>query len=486
MFNYWSPVCTPNTNGPTSDVVSGCIPRASNGGSDMALVELASEIPAEFNAYLSGWSRQNTPPSSSVGIHHPDGDVMKITFNDDATLIDDYAGADCWHIPDWEDGTTEPGSSGSPLFNENKLIIGQLFGGTANCSNNIDDYYGRFVTSWNGNSASARLRDWLDPSNLDPQTLDGRPASLPTLAVDIRLSSIITPAEEYCNVSSINPEIVVRNSGIESITSFTVEYSFGNSGTLSFNWQGNLASLQSTNVVLPAFNMTPGINQLFTATIINPNNTSDNDPANNQRSISVNVAQGSQYALEIESDNYPEETSWQLLTADTEELIASISLGDLPQGTTTYNWCLSPGCYKFIIEDEYGDGICCGFFTGNGSYTVLDDEGTELGSGGSFEFSEEVDFCVDSALGFIPVYDDAKFVVYPNPATDLFSIISVGNLNNTNAIVEVFDITGKIVVSTTLSTSGTSISSSDWVPGMYLVRINHSGRQYLKKIIINE
>jgi hypothetical protein len=52
---------------------------------------------------------------NTTGIHHPSGDVKKISFNIDDTEVGQFGGADCWHVLDWEDGTTEPGSSGSPL-----------------------------------------------------------------------------------------------------------------------------------------------------------------------------------------------------------------------------------------------------------------------------------------------------------------------------------------------------------------------------------
>jgi hypothetical protein len=78
-------------------------------------------------------------------------------------------------ITDWDLGTTEPGSSGSPLFDQNHRIIGQLHGGYAACGNNESDWYGRFYTSWTGGgSSSNRLSNWLDPLNTGQLTLDGR------------------------------------------------------------------------------------------------------------------------------------------------------------------------------------------------------------------------------------------------------------------------------------------------------------------------
>ena len=78
-------------------------------------------------------------------------------------------------ITDWDLGTTEPGSSGSPLFDQNHRIIGQLHGGYAACGNNDSDWYGRFFTSWTGGGTPAtRLSDWLDPLNTGQHALDGR------------------------------------------------------------------------------------------------------------------------------------------------------------------------------------------------------------------------------------------------------------------------------------------------------------------------
>jgi len=65
-------------------------------------------------------------------------------------------------VYDWDSGTTEPGSSGSPLFNGNHRIIGQLHGGSAACGNNAPDWYGRVSRSWIDQSA---FRDSLDPND---------------------------------------------------------------------------------------------------------------------------------------------------------------------------------------------------------------------------------------------------------------------------------------------------------------------------------
>ena len=154
-FNWNSPTCTPTTNAPTNQTVSGSTLKASSAGSDVALLQLNSTPPAGYNVYYTGWDKGTTPPTASTCIHHPDGDIKKISFDTNPATNANFGGAACWRIATWEDGTTEPGSSGSGLWNQNGLLIGQLYGGVASCSNNVDDYFGRFSTSY------PTLQTWL-------------------------------------------------------------------------------------------------------------------------------------------------------------------------------------------------------------------------------------------------------------------------------------------------------------------------------------
>lgn len=184
MFNYESPSCS-NVNGPTTDTVQGCTLRASNSDSDFALVELTESIPASYGVYYSGWSNVDTPATNSVGIHHPAGDIKKISFDDDPTISDRYLGTSGvanshWKVTQWDDGTTEGGSSGSPLFDQNHRITGQLHGGYASCSSLTADWYGKFSLSWNnGSNSSTRLSDWLDPLGSGASVLDGLDTQAP-------------------------------------------------------------------------------------------------------------------------------------------------------------------------------------------------------------------------------------------------------------------------------------------------------------------
>ncbi len=172
IWNYESPGCTnQDIINPTTTARATVV--ANNSNSDFALLRL-TESPNDLNVYYCGWDRSGTTPNSSVCIHHPSGDIKKITFDNDSPQVTGYSDTECnaptgtthWRIIDWDNGTTEGGSSGSPLFNPSHRIIGQLHGGCAACNNNLSDYFGRFSISWNSsNDSRRRLMDWLDSSN---------------------------------------------------------------------------------------------------------------------------------------------------------------------------------------------------------------------------------------------------------------------------------------------------------------------------------
>ena len=470
MFNYFSPVCTPNQDGSTSDVMQGCIIRARNPGSDFALVELLEPFEPAYNVFLSGWSRQNEPPDSTTGIHHPRGDVMKISFNIDGNGVENWGGADCWHVFDWEDGTTEPGSSGSPLYNEQKQIIGQLYGGTANCDNNIDDYYGRLVASWDGEDADLRLRDWLDPTNTDVASLDGVESGVPQVSVDARLSSIDVPLESYCSQSTIIPIVKVRNSGAETLFSFTLVYGFGTDLQDLF-WNGVLASNAQITLTLPEIDLPLGQNLSFTANILNPNNTNDQVPANNALQRNVDSREGRLYRLNLNTDFYPEETGFRIENVENDSILFETPTGAVPEGQNVYRFCMPNGCYRFVITDEAGDGICCGF-SGNGSFTLQNNLNQPIGSGGQFQDTDTVLFCVGN-VGIEQLWSESAAIrVFPNPANEHLNLQLQSDLLGHVSRFTVFDITGKAVMTERIQASVQSIDLGQFSSGLYLLRVD--------------
>ncbi|MDM8158366.1 PKD domain-containing protein [Labilibaculum sp. K2S] len=179
-FNYEAVDCSSDT-GSKSQSISGSSLLATTSRLDFTLLELSVMPPASYSPYYTGWDRSGRVPTNTTCIHHPQGDVKKISADYDAPLTDSYSDKKYtfdtnthWLILEWDLGTTEGGSSGSPLFDENHRLIGDLTGGEANCDNPVYDYFAKFSESWaNYSEANQQLKFWLDPLNLGVETLDG-------------------------------------------------------------------------------------------------------------------------------------------------------------------------------------------------------------------------------------------------------------------------------------------------------------------------
>ena len=156
-------------------IANGSTPRAVS--SDFKLLLLNEEVPDEYHLYFNGWNRSGDIPQHGVVIHHPAGDIKFISTYTNPATSSFYYGSESSDGPFWKvywsetengHGVTEGGSSGSPLFDENKLIVGTLTGGNASCINNTEpDYFGKFSDSWskNGIVSANQLQPWLDPLN---------------------------------------------------------------------------------------------------------------------------------------------------------------------------------------------------------------------------------------------------------------------------------------------------------------------------------
>ncbi len=171
-FKHQSSSCS-GSNGSYSYSRTGSTLRSSYYYSDFALLEMDYTPAASFNGYYAGWNRSSSPPQLSAGIHHPGGDPKKINYDNDNAFSDGwYTSNTHWRL-NWDEGGTEGGSSGSPLFDDEQLIVGQLHGGSGECGSGTD-YYGKMNTSWTGGgTSSTRLSDWLDPSGTGYVSITG-------------------------------------------------------------------------------------------------------------------------------------------------------------------------------------------------------------------------------------------------------------------------------------------------------------------------
>jgi hypothetical protein len=147
FYFHWERAGCENSTAPiTYRTMTGCQKQAEiplGGGSDGLLLRLNNTIPIEYDVYYNGWDATlvTSWPAGSAGIHHPSGDVKKFSLAPGVTSqttanIQGYGqGASNGHWNcDYVTTVSESGSSGSPLFNNQGLVIGALTGGGGSCT----------------------------------------------------------------------------------------------------------------------------------------------------------------------------------------------------------------------------------------------------------------------------------------------------------------------------------------------------------------
>ncbi len=294
-WNYQNSTCrTPgssasggNGNGSLTQFNSGTIWRDDSSGSDYTIVEMEEAINPSYMVSKAGWDRSGAEATTAVGIHHPGVEEKRISFEFQSTTTTNYGSnsvnANGTHVRviDWDQGTTEGGSSGSPLYDQNHRIIGQLHGGGAACGNNLSDWYGRVSVSW-----GAGLQQLLAPGNpgLMAMDTDG----------DFTPSGIsITPASDFAASGPIGGPFV-GNSVVYVVenTSETETYSYSVTEPAAWlsvtNGSGSLLPETSANVTVSLNGAANGLAAGAYASTITFANLTDGD-GNTTRDASLDV-----------------------------------------------------------------------------------------------------------------------------------------------------------------------------------------------------
>lgn len=224
-WNYEAPGCVNVNIEPTYYSTSGATILANNSYTDFALLRL-TEDPKDLSYYIPyylGWDITGLSGNPGVCIHHPRGDVKKIStvafqpissyFYNNAESPDASHWRVTWTSTQNGHGTTEGGSSGAPLLTAAHKVIGQLHGGDADCGDNIlaPDWYGKFNVSWTGNNNNSvyrRLSTWIDSLNTGLQTMEG-------LLIIPNTTTMNNDQQLYSNIRITNSGKLTISSDIE-------------------------------------------------------------------------------------------------------------------------------------------------------------------------------------------------------------------------------------------------------------------------------
>lgn len=201
VFNYESPGCE-SVDGPLDQSVAGGTLLFTNYDTDIALIELSTSVPLDYYPYYNGWYKEDIAPTSSVCISHPACDVKKIGIDNDPAISSAFSGplGSHWRIIHWEVGHAEHGSSGSPLFNQDGLIIGQCHGGAGWCDDvvNHNVEFGKLAMSF-----TLGVEEWLDPDESGMTTLLGFDPNS-----DGEICGVVIDAETGAPIEGVQVQVV--------------------------------------------------------------------------------------------------------------------------------------------------------------------------------------------------------------------------------------------------------------------------------------
>jgi hypothetical protein len=444
FFRYEAPTCTnPTTVGTLANYfISGCLRIADSGdsggnsGSDFLLVRLGNTNnennvinnlkSANFNAYWNGWNASPNPTTGGASIHHPAGDIKKIstfTGNTISTQWGSAAGSH-WRV-NWTantngHGVTEGGSSGSPLFDGAAgYIIGTLTGGASYCTSpNAPDQYGKMSFHWtaNGTTSTEQLKPWLDPANQNILVFGGSADPCNPLAGPCTASAVCDEHINTVSLNTINNSSACGNNGYTDFTNISTSLAKGNTYTLTITPAilNNTQSIAYTDDEIAAW--------------IDFNNDFDfNDPAEQVAYVLVGSGWTNTFNVTIP------------LTAQTGQVRMRVRISYQPDGAITP----------------------CGPAT----------------------FGETEDYSINITSGVgIDEHPLAQVQVYPNPANEVL-FIDLKDLENVNSIA-LLDVNGKQIQELTNVKNGlNTFQIEQLAAGIYQVRINQDGYQITQRVV---
>lgn len=536
-FRYEAVACTNPTSAGTlaNYFVTGCLRIADaadgggNSGSDFLLVKLGNANnentvinnlkSANLNAYWNGWNASTSPTTGGVSIHHPAGDIKKISTFSGNTVSTQWGSAtgSHWRVT-WTanangHGVTEGGSSGSPLFDNTGNIIGTLTGGGSFCTAlSAPDQYGKMAFHWanNGTTAIEQLKPWLDPANLNVLVFGGSAdpctpttpvapvanfvanATTVTPATTVSFTDLstgiptswawsVSPATGWSfaggsNASTQNPQILFSNVG-----QYTVSLTATNAQGSDVETKNNyIVVAQVTGPCTASAVCDEYINTVSFNTI---NNTSacGNNGYTDFTGTSTSLAQGTAYTLTI-TPAIVNNTQAAAYTND--EIAAWIDFNN----DFDFNDAGEQIAYVLVGAgwvNTFNVTVPLASYTGNVRMRVrisYQPDGA-ITPCGPASYGETEDYTINITSG-ASVNDNplSQVAIYPNPANEVL-IVDLKDLEEVSSIA-ILDMNGKQVQSIQKIEKGlNTLQMNELKAGVYQVRITQNGYQYTQRMI---
>lgn len=343
-----------------------------------------------------------------------------------------------------------PGSNGeTDFYNVMKKLLPTRGGTKLPAQMDVGDYY-IVQASWElanvYDISELGVVAWVQDRNTDEVYQSANSTTNPITPLYSHDAGVLTVTGVggfWCS-DTVNPGVVIRNQGSQSLTSAEIRYSLNGGAEQVLNWTGNLGFLEEAAIDLPQGTFTMGQSNNIKVYLGNVNSQADDYPVNDTLSRSFTPAPGTteNVYLYLKTDDKPQETTWEVLDAAGNVVYSGgpyTSAGQSIQETFT----LSSGCYSFNLYDAGHDGICCS--NGFGVYQLSSDiNGQVLGEGDNFGREVVHAFMVNGYAGITEPEYATQPELFPNPAADE-AYITFKLQRPANMELEVLDLRGKVV-----------------------------------------
>jgi hypothetical protein len=306
----------------------------------------------------------------------------------------------------------------------------------------------------------------------------------PEFQYDANVKNVIDIPVTSCT-GTFSPEVDLRNLGNETMTSVDIFYQVNGGEMQSYAWSGTLHYLAEAQVALPPIAFEGAENNELVVYTSNPNGNPDECPDNDSWTISVPEAMHTLNTVKLimRTDNYPEETTWDLKNSAGEVLFSGgpyTTGGQMIQQTFNLT---DEDCYTYTIYDSGGDGLDTpGFFM------LYQGSNTTIFQGGIFGYSSIVDFNTTDVVGIGESQAESTIDVYPNPMSDK-ARIDLSLQSGADVKVSVYNLAGQEIYSAepgTLNAGSHSftLDGSSWNQGIYIYKVMAGDKLFTGKLTV--
>lgn len=315
-------------------------------------------------------------------------------------------------------------------------------------------------------------------------------------SLDASLVEVRKPSDrfEFDRFGTIchSPEVVIRNTGSETLTSLTITYKVNNAPTPeTYVWTGSLEYLQSETVVLPTPEslwefVTPQDN-VFYASISSPNGEADEYQFNNSYESTFQIPEvvPNHFLIIFSTNSQASENDYQVKDENGNVLLERDNMS--PNTLYRDTLQLGLGCYTFHVNDSDDDGVS--FWAnsdGNGTVRMKEVGGpTFKYFEGDFGDDINYEFTIDYPLTFEEVSGQHLFDVFPNPTSDELNLAIEGF--DSNVMIRVFNSIGQLVHSQKINTGSaailTTLSMKSLESGVYLIQVEDGVRTANQRVV---